>query len=119
MGYFDADGDLWIVQRRTDLIISGGENVYPSEVEGVLERHPDIEEACVIGLDHPVWGQQIAAALVLHEGRVLSTKNIEQHCRTLLAGYKIPRVIQFVNTFPRTASGKIIRSRVRQIFDQS
>jgi len=119
MGYLDADGDLWVVQRRTDLIISGGENVYSSEVESVLERHPDIREACVIGLDHPVWGQQIAAAVVLHEGRVLSSKTIEQYCRTSLAGYKIPRVFHFLISFPRTASGKIIRSQVRQFFDHS
>lgn len=119
MGYLDTDGDLWVVQRRTDLIISGGENVYPSEVEGVLEQHPDIEESCVIGLDHPVWGQQIAAAVVLHEGRVLSSKTLEQYCRTSLAGYKIPRIFHFLKSFPRTASGKIIRSQVRQIFDQS
>jgi O-succinylbenzoic acid--CoA ligase len=119
MGYLDADGDLWVVQRRTDLIVSGGENVYPSEVESVLEQHPDIREACVIGIEHAVWGQQVAAAVVLHHGLVLSSDTVQQHCRTLLAGYKIPRVIQFVNTFPRTASGKIIRSRVHQIFEDA
>jgi acyl-CoA synthetase (AMP-forming)/AMP-acid ligase II len=115
----DADGDLWVVQRRTDLIISGGENVYPSEVEGVLEQHPNIDEACVIGLEHAVWGQQVAAAVVLRHGQVLSSDSVQQHCRTLLAGYKIPRVIHFLKTFPRTASGKIITNRVRQIFEES
>jgi O-succinylbenzoic acid--CoA ligase len=119
MGYLDADGDLWVVQRRTDLIISGGENVYPSEVESVLEQHQDIREACVIGLEHAVWGQQVAAAVVLHHGQVLSSDTVQQHCRTLLAGYKIPRLIQFVNTFPRTASGKIITSQVRQFFEDA
>ncbi len=119
MGYLDADGDLWVIQRRTDLIVSGGENVYPSEVESVLEQHPDIREACVIGLEHAVWGQQVAAAVVLHHTQVLSSDTVQQHCRTLLAGYKIPRVIQIVNTIPRTASGKIIRSQVRQIFEDA
>ncbi len=119
IGYLDEDGDLWVVQRRTDLIISGGENVYPSEVESVLERHPDIAEACVVGLEHPVWGQQIAAAVVFQEGRALSSETLEQYCRTLLAGYKIPRVFHFLAAFPRTASGKIIRNQVRQIFEES
>ncbi len=119
MGYLDEDGDLWVMQRRTDLIVTGGENVYPSEIEEVLQRHPDIEEACVIGLAHPVWGQKIAAVLVLRDGKELSPNSLEQYCRNLLAGYKIPREIQFVKTFPRTSSGKINRYLLRRDFKES
>ncbi|MEN8172933.1 MAG: o-succinylbenzoate--CoA ligase [Chloroflexota bacterium] len=118
IGYLDSDGDLWVLQRRSDLIISGGENIYPSEVESVLMRHPAIKEACVIGLEHPEWGQQVAAAIVFYQGKTISTESIQQHCRKSLAGYKIPRIIQFLDHFPRTASGKIVRNRLIQDFEQ-
>lgn len=118
IGYLDSDGDLWVLQRRSDLIISGGENIYPSEVESVLMRHPAIKEACVIGLEHPEWGQQVAAAVVFYQGKTISTESIQQHCRKSLAGYKIPRIIQFLDHFPRTASGKIVRNRLIQDFEQ-
>ncbi len=115
LGYLDQQGDLWVVQRRTDLILSGGENVYPSEVEAVLLRHPLIRQACVVGLPDPEWGQRVAAALVAEDG--LAEQEVIEHCRRSLAGYKIPRRIVFVQKLPGTASGKISRRAVLQVFE--
>jgi O-succinylbenzoic acid--CoA ligase len=112
LGYVDEDGDLWLVQRRSDLIISGGENIYPSEVEAVLGAHPAIADSCVVGLPHPEWGQQVAAAIILKAEQHSDPNEIIAFCRQRLAGYKIPRSIIFVDDFPRTASGKIIRAQV-------
>jgi O-succinylbenzoic acid--CoA ligase len=114
LGYQDADGDLFIVNRRTDLIVSGGENVYPSEVEAALTEHPAVVEACVIGLPHPDWGQQVGAALIVNQP--ISGEELTAFCRTKLAGFKIPRQYRFVETYPRTASGKIIRQAMQHQF---
>ncbi len=118
LGYRDADGDLWVVNRRSDLIVTGGENVYPAEVEAVLRQHPAVAEACVVGLDDPEWGQRVAAAVVLKPQAHASPTDLEAFCRQHLAGYKIPRLIRIVADFPRTASGKIRRPLVRQRLEQ-
>lgn len=110
LGYLDADGDLFVVQRRTDLIVTGGENVYPAEVEAVLRQHPAVAEACVVGVPHPEWGQQVVAAVVLHEPADAAA--LDAWCRARLAGYKCPRRIEFVNALPLIASGKVIRRAV-------
>ncbi len=119
LGYLDADGDLWVVQRRNDLIVSGGENVYPAEVEGVIRQYPAVEDVCVVGLPHPEWGQQVAAALILRPGALLDEAELLAFCRSRLAGYKLPRRIVTLDEFPRTASGKIRRDALRaQLTDQ-
>ncbi len=114
VGYLDSDGDLWIVQRRSDLIVSGGENVYPSEVEAVLRQHPAVEEACVVGLPDPEWGQRVAAMVKLRSGASLTEADLLAFSRERLAGYKQPRRIVFVDELPTTASGKIQRAKVRE-----
>jgi o-succinylbenzoate---CoA ligase len=116
MGYLDEDGDLWVVQRRSDLIVSGGENVYPAEVEAVIRDLEGIAAVAVVGIPHPEWGQQVAAAVVLHEGLKLSEADLLTYCRERLAGYKMPRQIRFVSELPQTASGKIARTAVIQLF---
>ena len=113
MGYLDNDGDLFVVQRRSDLIVSGGENIYPSEVEQVLKQHPAIQEACVVGVPHPEWGQQVSALVVAYT--MISTEEIASHTRNHLAAYKMPRVIQITDQLPLTASGKIEREAVKKI----
>ena len=117
IGYLDEEGDLYIVQRRSDLILTGGENVYPREVENALRRHPDIEEAIVVGVADAEWGQRVAAAIQVKHGKILSSQEIMHFAREELAGYKIPRQIRFVDTFPRTASGKIQRQAVKKRFE--
>ena len=112
IGYKDDDGDLWVLDRRSDLIVSGGENVYPAEVERVLTGHPSVKVACVIGLPHPDWGKQVAAIVVLHDGASLSADELLEYSRLHLAGYKQPRAIFFSDTLPLTGSGKVQRKKV-------
>jgi O-succinylbenzoic acid--CoA ligase len=116
-GYLDADGDLWVLARRADLIVTGGENVTPQEVEAVLRQHPAVADAAVVGLPDPEWGQIVAAAVVPQPERSLSPEDLQAYCRTHLAGYKIPRRFVFVDALPRTASGKLRRAAVRALFD--
>ncbi len=110
IGYLDAAGDLFVVQRRSDLIVSGGENVYPAEVEAALKRHPAVAEACVVGVPDAEWGQRVAA-MVVTQGEVTAV-DLLTFLRQHLAGYKVPRQILFVNELPLTASGKIARQQV-------
>ena len=118
IGYLDEDGDLYIHQRRADLIITGGENVYPREVENALRRHPQIEEAVVVGLTDTEWGQRVVAAVKVKPGAALSSEEIMRFARQEIAAYKIPRQIRLVKAFPRTASGKIQRQAVRKGFGE-
>ena len=110
IGYLDSDGDLWVLTRRTDLIVSGGENIYPEEVERALMKHPSVHEACVVGVPDPEWGQSVAAAVVLREP--CSGETLIQFLREQIAGYKVPRRIVFVEALPHTASGKLKRAEV-------
>lgn len=113
LGYLDAEGNLFVVQRRTDLIVTGGENVYPAEVEAVLRQHPAVAEACVVGLPDAEWGQRVAAAVVPRAETDVAA--LETWCRARLAGYKCPRQIRIVNNLPLTASGKVIRRAVAEM----
>lgn len=117
LGYLDEEGDLWVVQRRVDLIVSGGENVYPREVEQVLLEHPDVLEVCVVGVPDAEWGQQVAAAVVPRPGSRLTLEALRAFCRPRLAGYKLPRRLVLVERLPRTASGKVHRPGARELFD--
>jgi O-succinylbenzoic acid--CoA ligase len=114
LGYLDEDGDLWLVQRRSDLIVTGGENVYPAEVENVLKQHPAVAAACVVGIPHPQWGQQVSALIVPQPGYQPTPEQLTTFARQHLAGYKIPRHIQFTDHLPQTASGKIERRTVQK-----
>jgi len=112
IGTLDADGDLWLLDRRADLIVSGGENVYPAEVERVLREHPAVALAAVVGLPHPEWGQQVAAAVVLRSPGAATADELLAHCRAHLAGYKRPRRLVLRDELPQTASGKVQRRLV-------
>ena len=114
IGTVDADGDLWLLDRRADLIVSGGENVYPAEVERVLREHPAVALAAVVGLPHPDWGQQVAAAVVLRAPDAATVDELLAYCRAHLAGYKCPRRLVLRDELPQTASGKIQRRLVAE-----
>ena len=105
----DADGFVSIVDRKKDLIISGGTNVYPREIEEVLAGHADVVESAVVGEPDPVWGETVAAHVVLAPGAVLDADALEAHCRDQLAGYKIPRRWYAVEALPRNAGGKVLK----------
>jgi O-succinylbenzoic acid--CoA ligase len=112
IGLLDESGDLWVLDRRSDLIVSGGENIYPAEVEHVLREHPAVAEACVVGLPHPVWGRQVAAMIAPQAPGLIDESALLAHCRERLAGYKQPRLLVIAEQLPHTASGKIHRRAV-------
>ncbi|MGY0195745.1 class I adenylate-forming enzyme family protein [Leptothrix sp. BB-4] len=115
MALRDADGYITLVDRKSNMIISGGENIYPSEVESILGAHPKIKDVAVIGVPHDKWGEAVEAVVVLHEGQTLDEHEVLQWCRTRLAGYKRPQAIRFVteSEMPRTATGKILHRVLR------
>ena len=114
----DADGYIWLIDRKSNMIISGGENVYPSEVENVLASHPDIQEVAVVGVPHPKWGESVLAAVVLRDQAASSSQALQDFCSSRLAGYKRPRQFVFLQSqdLPRTATGKIVHRHLRQKF---
>ncbi len=114
IGYLDDDGYLYVLDRRDDLIVSGGENVYPAEIEAVLQSHPAVAEAGVWGADHVRWGQAPNAAVVLREGLATTPELLIEYCRERLAAYKVPSRIEFTYELPRNAAGKLLRSELRR-----
>ena len=112
----DAEGYLWLVDRKSNMIISGGENVYPTEVEGVLGAHPAVRDCAVIGLPHEKWGETPFAVVVLHADSTVSEDDLRQWCRERLAGYKCPSGVDFIadEAMPRTATGKIQHRLLRE-----
>ena len=115
LGYLDGEGYLYVASRRDDLIVSGGENVYPAEVEAVLLAHPAIAEAAVLGAPDERWGQVPVAFVTLRAGAALDEAAVVAFCRERLAGYKTPRRVRFVAALPRNAGGKVLRSALRDI----
>jgi acyl-CoA synthetase (AMP-forming)/AMP-acid ligase II len=113
VGYFDADGYLYIHDRLKDMIVTGGENVYPTEVENVLVKHPAILEATVVGVPDARWGEAVKAVVVLKPGHRAEPDEIIAFARAILAGYKLPKSIDFVDSVPRNALGKVLRREVR------
>ena len=112
-GYLDAEGYLYVLDRRDDLIVSGGENVYPAEVESMLQSHPDVVEAAVYGVPDARWGAVPAAAVVPRPGAVTSEAELIEWCRGRLARYKSPARVRFVDELPRNAAGKLQRRMLR------
>ena len=102
LGRLDEDGYLYFVDRKKDLIKTGGENVYPQEVEAVLNQHPSIAEVTVIGLPDSTWGQAVTAVIVPTEGSDVSLEDVKELCQEKIAGYKIPKAIKLVDKIPRT-----------------
>ena len=116
VGYLDADGYLWLSDRKIDMIISGGVNIYPAEIEGVIAVHPMVEDVAVIGVPDEEFGESVKALVQVIEGVEPGTDveaSIIAHCREFLAGYKAPRSVDFVVNIPRTGTGKIQKQPLR------
>ncbi len=112
LGYLDLDGYLYVISRRSDLIISGGENIYPMEIEAILLTHPAIAEVCVVGIGDREWGEVVAAVIVTNVQ--LSLEEIRDFCEhTSLARYKLPKSIHIWESLPKSASGKVLRQKIR------
>ncbi len=112
----DADGYVYLLDRMKDMVITGGENVYSSEVEAVLHRHPGVAEAAVIGVPDQRLGETVMAVIVRKSGAAPSEAEIAQHCRQSLGGYKIPRRVVFVERLPRSAMGKVLKTELRNTY---
>jgi acyl-CoA synthetase (AMP-forming)/AMP-acid ligase II len=113
MGMLDSDGYLYLVDRKKDMIISGGENVYSTEVESVLYQHPAVLEAAVIGVPDPMWVEGVKAIVALKHGQHVSADDLRSFCRERIAGYKVPRTVDFMESLPKTATGKISKKDLR------
>ena len=115
---FDDDGFYYIVDRWKDMYISGGENVYPAEVENVIYQHPAVAEAAVIGVPHPKWQEVGMAVVVVKEGKTLTANEVIEFCKGKLARYKMPKSVAFVEALPRTAAGKVLKRELKaQVLD--
>jgi acyl-CoA synthetase (AMP-forming)/AMP-acid ligase II len=116
LGYFDTENFVYVVDRKKDMIISGGENIYSWEVEEALRTHPAVAEAAVIGIPDPDWGESVLAFVVLRASATPSADDLIAHVRSLIASYKKPRTIEFVDALPRLFNGKIDKKALRAPF---
>jgi acyl-CoA synthetase (AMP-forming)/AMP-acid ligase II len=117
LGFLAEDGNLYIRGRRNDLILRGGANVYPAEVERVLQSHPAVAAAAVLGLPDERLGERVVAVVELAPGRGAGQADLLEHVRSELARYKVPEVVRFVASMPRNAMNKIVKPRLRPLFD--
>jgi len=113
LGEIDDEGFLYVRDRLDDLIVSGGENVVPAEVEEVLLRHPEVAEAAVVGREDPEWQQAVTAVVVLESGSQVTPDELRRYCAESLAGFKVPKRVELAATLPRTPSGKLLRRALR------
>jgi acyl-CoA synthetase (AMP-forming)/AMP-acid ligase II len=113
VGHFDPAGRLFVDGRDDDMIVSGGENVFPAEVEDLLAAHEDIVEVAVFGVDDEKFGQRLKAVVVLRDGAALTDDEIKKHVKANLAGYKVPRDVEFMDELPRTSTGKVLKRELK------
>lgn len=115
IAYKDEDGYMFIVDRKKDIIIPGGVNVYPREIEEVLAKHPSVQQACVVGFPHKEWGETIKAVIVKKEYTDVTEQQLDTYMKEHLAPFKCPRIYRFVNELPHNASGKILKQLVKEM----
>jgi len=115
LGKFDEDGYLTIVDRKKDMIIAGGYNIYPVELDGVLMGHPKVLEACTIGIPHEYRGETVKAFIVVKAGETLTAEEVSNYCKENLAPYKVPKIIEFIDELPKSAVGKILRRKLKEM----
>lgn len=118
IGYLDEEGFLYVLDRRSDLIISGGENIYPAEIESVLLAHPAIKEAGVTGLENETWGQVPVAFVVKNSEAIVTSDDLQQFCLQRLAKYKVPKEYYFIDKLPRNAAKKLMRRRLSGLLEE-
>ena len=116
LAYYDEKGFMYIVDRKKDMIVTGGENVYSREVEDVLYKHPAIAEVAVIGIPDPSWVERVHAVAVLKANAVVTESEIIGFCKQHLASYKAPKSVEFVETLPKNPQGKILKKEIRATY---
>ena len=115
MAYMDEDGYYYIVDRKKDMVISGGVNIYPAEIEIVLNHHPKVFDSAVIGVPDEQWGESLRAFIVLKSGQEATEEEMVEYCTENLAKYKKPRSVEFIGEIPRNPSGKILKKQLREL----
>jgi long-chain acyl-CoA synthetase len=118
VGYRDADGFYYIVDRKSDMIIRGGENIYPREIDEVLYQHPAVSAAATIGVPDPLYGEEVAAFVVLKDGMQAKEEELISYCRERLADYKCPKSIRIVPEIPKGPTGKLLKRELVNKFAQ-
>jgi acyl-CoA synthetase (AMP-forming)/AMP-acid ligase II len=113
VAWIDGDGFVYICDRKRDMIISGGVNIYPAEIEDALHRHPAVQDVAVFGIPEDEWGEQVHAAIQLRPGAALDAEAVAAFARTHLGGYKVPRSVSFHEEFPRDTAGKLVKRLLR------
>jgi long-chain acyl-CoA synthetase len=116
VGRVDEEGYLFLLDRKKDMIITGGENVYSSEVEAVIYQHPKVHECAVVGVPDDRYGEALLAAVVPAPGNTLTADELIEHCRGKIGGYKIPRRIAILDALPKSAMGKILKTELRRTY---
>jgi long-chain acyl-CoA synthetase len=119
IGYRDADGFFYIVDRKSDMIIRGGENIYPREIDEVLYQHPAVAAAATIGVPDSLYGEEVAAFIVLKDGIIVSSDEIISYCKERLADYKCPKTVRFVGEIPKGPTGKLLKRELAKQFPQA
>jgi long-chain acyl-CoA synthetase len=115
IGYMDDEGYLFIVDRKKDMIIAGGYNIYPRDIDEVLYEHPQIQEACAVGLPDPYRGETVKAFIVTKPGETLTEEEVISYCREKLAAYKVPKLVEFMDELPKSTVGKVMRRKLREM----
>jgi long-chain acyl-CoA synthetase len=115
IGRMDEDGFLYIVDRKKDMIIAGGYNIYPRDIDEVLYRHPGVLEACTVGIPHEYRGETVKAYVVPRPGETVTAAELDAFCRKHLAAYKVPKIYEIVGSLPKSAVGKILRRELREM----
>jgi long-chain acyl-CoA synthetase len=113
MGKIDEDGYLYVIDRKKDMIIASGYNIYPRDIDEVLYAHPKIAQACAIGVPDEYRGETVKAFVVLKPGEQMTGHEVIDYCKTKLAVYKVPKIIEFIDAIPSSAAGKILRKELR------
>lgn len=119
IGVLDEEGYLYLLDRKKDMIISGGKNIYPAEVENVLHSHPAVSQVAVIGVPHETMGEVLLALIVPEQGQAPDAEGLAEFCSSRIAGYKIPRHVRLVGELPRNPAGKVLKTRLRELYGTS
>jgi long-chain acyl-CoA synthetase len=115
IGYMDDEGYLFIVDRKKDMIIAGGYNIYPRDIDEVLFEHPKIQEACAVGLPDPYRGETVKVFVVTKPGEAMTEEEVTSYCREKLAAYKVPKLVEFMDELPKSTVGKVMRRQLREM----
>jgi len=115
IGYMDDEGYLFIVDRKKDMIIAGGYNIYPRDIDEVLFEHPKIEEACAVGIPDSYRGETVKVFIVPREGETLTEEEVIVFCKKKLAAYKVPKMVEFMDELPKSTVGKVLRRELREM----